>query len=44
MGTPTPHPEIYPQNLSTEYVVVRVLRNRKEGGDIIQILQKEGLF
>ena len=42
--TPLPPPEIYAQNLSSQYLVVRGSKNSKGGGRIIQISQKETLF
>ena len=41
---PPPHCEIYPQNLSTQYLVVMGSKNSKEGDRIIQISQKEKLL
>ena len=45
--TTRPRPEIYPQNLSIQYLVVwgwEKGRGSKEGGGIIQISQKRKLF
>ena len=41
---PPPRREIYPQNLSTQYLVVIGSKNSKEGDRIIQISQKEKLL
>ena len=43
MTTP-PRPEIYPQNLSRQYLVVQVSKKQKRSGGMIQISQKDKLF